>query len=1028
MASRRNNSSGAWSGSLLNLVNAGGGSGRSLAADRRTAESDAASDLDLDLELPPPPPITVMDRVDATTAAEVTYRMRQALRRRSLGSRRQLTFSAGLVASGSQMDADARARALERHRSHDEMTISKEAAAAQRRWETLKAYSRQPSSAGLLDKGQDGGAPPPGSKATDGAQPSSSPTRGGGAATAGAANTARPPAPLYIPADRRSDESDDRSPAHAYDGHVGYHEADTPAHEGHDRKGGWRAQFGEPSCIAPRTGRAHRGGHFGFGLGLWRGVGADHHSHHHERRSGQEEEAAAAAADLPDDIDPAERARILEKIMGGTAQRYYYAGIGGERPSRWVMDPLSQHRMLWDLVMCLAILYSAVEIPFSTAFLWSPPLYLRVLDIFIDSLLLCDVVVCFFTGYVDKDDKKTMNQWRVAKHYFFGWFVFDLISALPYDAIAKSFLAPEERIVAYQNQAFRIVNVLKLIRLVRLQKLVRYLFRWNDDLGLASAHSLATQTACIVFFIVLFVHTVGCIEFVVPMLSQPAFPHDSWPRMLAEQNITQSCAILIDAFVDSAANLTVVNADGTTTTLPRPFDPEVDPFDPSRSPLGEARWECYTHAFFQSLSQMLCIGFGLVNPRRPEELWVTIFSMGLGAAMYAMSLSFVVNVISTVDYPSRNYKEKLEELNEYMRVRCLPPALRTRLRNYFFTLYPNRRIFDEPSVLGRFSHSLTQEVNIARCETLFGAMPLFSDKDANGNDAEPALLSAIGGMLSPETAAPGDWLTEQGHICRRVCFIEQGVVEVVVDGNVLAEMGDGTYIGEISALGAVLGMGSEAGFATATVKALEHCLLHIIGHDDFRRLVDTFPAAFGLPMRNIAKLRLDRGRPEERLGGSIDERGSRANAPSSSSSSDARPGGGEESTSLKRRSTAYVANAMTDDDVKEFMTQQREQQKALEEASLAASSTSSEVTDDSCSRQASARRFLPRTGSSLGELRKSRGSSFRWKSSSKLPVGDDPRAVRLAQLQKTSSSEVESPAPAAPRRPTVKFSDATDNV
>ena len=110
MASRRNNSSGAWSGSLLNLVNAGGGSGRSLAADRRTAESDAASDLDLDLELPPPPPITVMDRVDATTAAEVTYRMRQALRRRSLGSRRQLTFSSGLVASGSQMDADARVR------------------------------------------------------------------------------------------------------------------------------------------------------------------------------------------------------------------------------------------------------------------------------------------------------------------------------------------------------------------------------------------------------------------------------------------------------------------------------------------------------------------------------------------------------------------------------------------------------------------------------------------------------------------------------------------------------------------------------------------------------------------------------------------------------------------------------------------------------------------------------------------------------------------------------------------------------
>ena len=168
------------------------------------------------------------------------------------------------------------------------------------------------------------------------------------------------------------------------------------------------------------------------------------------------------------------------------------------------------------------------------------------------------------------------------------------------------------------------------------------------------------------------------------------------------------------------------------------------------------RWVCYTHAFFQALSQMLCIGFGLVSPKLTEELWVTIFSMGMGAAMYAMSLSFVVNVISTVDHPSRNYKNHVEELNEYMRVRCLPPDLRTRLRNYFSSLYPNRRIFDERSLVGHFSRTLTQDIHTARCEMLFANMPLFSDKDADGNDAEPALLSAICSMLSPEMAMPGE--------------------------------------------------------------------------------------------------------------------------------------------------------------------------------------------------------------------------------------------------------------------------------
>lgn len=53
---------------------------------------------------------------------------------------------------------------------------------------------------------------------------------------------------------------------------------------------------------------------------------------------------------------------------------------------------------LRDLIMCVAILYSAVEIPFTCSFLWAPPLAMRVIDILVDSLLLCDVLICFFTG------------------------------------------------------------------------------------------------------------------------------------------------------------------------------------------------------------------------------------------------------------------------------------------------------------------------------------------------------------------------------------------------------------------------------------------------------------------------------------------------------------------------------------------------------------------------------------------------------------------------------------------------------
>ena len=161
-----------------------------------------------------------------------------------------------------------------------------------------------------------------------------------------------------------------------------------------------------------------------------------------------------------DAVDPVERARILEKIFGHAG-----GGPAGRTRRRAQLPRAGPARCgAWCGISSSALPSSTrpSRSP-STAFLWAPPLPMRV-DVLVDALLLCDVVLCFFTGFVDADDNKTMDLYRVARHYFLGWFFFDLASALPFDAIAKAFLSPEDRMAAFQNQAFRIVNVLKLIR------------------------------------------------------------------------------------------------------------------------------------------------------------------------------------------------------------------------------------------------------------------------------------------------------------------------------------------------------------------------------------------------------------------------------------------------------------------------------------------------------------------------------------------------------------------------------------
>ena len=62
-------------------------------------------------------------------------------------------------------------------------------------------------------------------------------------------------------------------------------------------------------------------------------------------------------------------------------------------------------------------------------------------------------------------------------------------------------------------------------------------------------------------------------------------------------------------------------------------------------------------------------------------------------------------------------------------------------------------------------------------------------------------------------------LAREGEVLKYVVFINSGLVEVLVCGQHVAEMGDGAYLGEISAfeLGAEAGL--PPGAATASVRS-----------------------------------------------------------------------------------------------------------------------------------------------------------------------------------------------------------------
>jgi len=266
---------------------------------------------------------------------------------------------------------------------------------------------------------------------------------------------------------------------------------------------------------------------------------------------------------------------------------------------------------------------------------------------------------------------------------------------------------------------------------------------------------------------------------------------------------------------------------------------------------------CYTHSLFNALSQMLCIGYGLRNPYLIGEVIVTIVSMASGSAVYAIAVAFACNALSSVDHPSRLYSNAVETLNEFMRVHCLPKPLRTQLRVHLKSRYPNQRMFSRAEVMGELPLPVRADVQHAQCAGLFARTPIF-------NDADPSFLAAVAAQLQPMIALPGEWLTREGELQKHVFFIETGLVEVIVDGEAVAELGDGSYLGEISALSRLptaledlgeVSSSQNAGFASASVRCKELCHMHLLEQKVFEGILLLFPAVREA-MAVVARLRL----------------------------------------------------------------------------------------------------------------------------------------------------------------------------
>ncbi|XP_059125749.1 potassium voltage-gated channel subfamily H member 6 isoform X3 [Peromyscus eremicus] len=143
----------------------------------------------------------------------------------------------------------------------------------------------------------------------------------------------------------------------------------------------------------------------------------------------------------------------------------------------------SPFKAVWDWLILLLVIYTAVFTPYSAAFLLSnqdesqrgtcgytcSPL--TVVDLIVDIMFVVDIVINFRTTYVNSNDEVVSHPRRIAVHYFKGWFLIDMVAAIPFDLLIFR---------TGSDETTTLIGLLKTARLLRLVRVARKLDRYSE--------------------------------------------------------------------------------------------------------------------------------------------------------------------------------------------------------------------------------------------------------------------------------------------------------------------------------------------------------------------------------------------------------------------------------------------------------------------------------------------------------------------------------------------------------------------
>eukprot|EP00062_Callorhinchus_milii_P005662 gi/632945381/ref/XP_007888033.1/ PREDICTED: potassium voltage-gated channel subfamily H member 7 [Callorhinchus milii] len=446
----------------------------------------------------------------------------------------------------------------------------------------------------------------------------------------------------------------------------------------------------------------------------------------------------------------------------------------------------SPFKAVWDWLILLLVIYTAIFTPYSAAFLLndreeqkrrecgyscSP---LNVVDLIVDIMFIIDILINFRTTYVNQNEEVVSHPAKIAIHYFKGWFLIDMVAAIPFDLLIFG---------SGSDETTTLIGLLKTARLLRLVRVARKLDRYSE-------YGAAVLMLLMCIF-ALIAHWLACIWYAIGNVERPYLLHKiGWLDSLGQQ-------------IGKRYNYSDASS-------------------------GPSIKDKYVTALYFTFSSLTSVGFGNVSPNTNSEKIFSICVMLIGSLMYASIFGNVSAIIQRLYSGTARYHMQMLRVKEFIRFHQIPNPLRQRLEEYFQHAWTYTNGIDMNMVLKGFPECLQADICLHLNQSLLQNCKAFKG-------ASKGCLRALAMKFKTTHAPPGDTLVHSGDILTALYFISRGSIETLKDNIVVAILGKNDIFGEMIHLYA------KPGKSNADVRALTYCDLHKIQREDLLEVLDMYP-------------------------------------------------------------------------------------------------------------------------------------------------------------------------------------------